>query len=362
MTGTAQDGGASALGNVIVAPETRALDELVAQLTPWLQARLPQANDLGIVDPSYPSGAGQSHETILFDAHWTENGAPVVQGCVVRIKPIRHQIFPDDLFIEQYRVMEALHRHGVRVAKPLWLEEDAALLGAPFFIMERVQGRVAVSIPPYREQGWVAEATPAQRRHLWEEGVRHLASIHTVPLTELQFLAGPEGARDGLKQEWDKYVRFVDWVSEDRPWPVLKAALERLRAQWPANQPAGLVWGDSRLGNLMYDANFDVVAIMDWEQPSLGGALHDLAWWLTMSEQMHGATAESPHLDGMGTRAETIALWEELTGISAQDIEWYEDFTRLKSSCLNVRMSALKGRPAPDEAWLAQRLKVTPPA
>ncbi len=107
---------------------------------------------------------------------------------------------------------------------------------------------------------------------------------------------------------------------------------------------------------------FDVLAIMDWEQPSLGGALHDLAWWLRMSEQMHGATATRPHLEGMGTREETIALWEELTGISAKDIEWYEDFTLLKTSCLNVRISALKGRPAPDEAWLAHRLKVAQPA
>src|SRR5262249_52556124 len=160
---------------------------------------------------------------------------------------------------------------------------------APFFLMERAHGRVPVSIPPYAEQGWVAEATPAQRRIMWEDGVRHLASIQSVPLSAVQFLAGPEGARDGLAQEWGNYVRFVDWVSADRPWPALKAGLERLKSLWPANQPQGLVWGDARLGNMMFGEDFRVVAIMDWEQPSLGGALQDLGWWLTLSESMHGA-------------------------------------------------------------------------
>jgi len=140
---------------------------------------------------------------------------------------------------------------------------------------------------------------------------------------------------------------------------VLAVALERLRERWPTHQPPGLVWGDARLGNLMFDDNFEVVAVMDWEQPSLGGALHDLAWWLVLAEMMHGAVAGRPHLEGMGTREQTIALWSELTGISAADIEWYEDFTRLKISCLGIRTAHLKGLPPPDEAWVARRLKVS---
>jgi aminoglycoside phosphotransferase (APT) family kinase protein len=113
------------------------------------------------------------------------------------------------------------------------------------------------------------------------------------------------------------------------------------------------------LGNMMFDAKFDVVAVMDWEQPSLGGALHDLAWWLVLSEQRHGAAAGRSHLEGMGTREETIALWREITGVSTAEIEWYEDFTALKLSCLGIRTAQLKNAPPPDEAWLARRLKLT---
>lgn len=346
--------------NVLVAPEVRDLAPLASQLTAWMGERMPRASDIRLENLTYPSGAGQSHETILFDASWTENGRRVEQGCVVRIMPTRQTVFPDTLFEQQYRVMQLMREGGkVRVAKTFWFEPDASILGAPFFVMEKLRGRVPVSVPPYRESGWVAEATPAQRAKMWENGVRQLAAIQSAPLEKFGFLAGPEHARSGLEQEWDKYVRFVDWVNEDRPWPVLHRALDQLRARWPKNQPAGVVWGDARIGNMMFDENFEVVAVMDWEQPSLGGALHDLAWWLTLAETMHGAGPDRPHLEGMGTREETIALWREVTGVPTDDIEWYEDFTRLKIACLGTRMAALRGWPAPSEAELAKRMRLS---
>jgi len=153
-------------------------------------------------------------------------------------------------------------------------------------------------------------------------------------------------------------VRFVAWISRDRRWPVLEAALKHLRERWPKNQPAGLVWGDARLGNIMFDDDFEVVAVMDWEQPSLGGALNDLAWWLFLSDAMHSTGSGRPHLEGMGTRAETIQLWRDVTGVSTDDLDWYEDFTALKISCLSVSTAAIKGAPMPDHARLARRLNL----
>jgi aminoglycoside phosphotransferase (APT) family kinase protein len=109
---------------------------------------------------------------------------------------------------------------------------------------------------------------------------------------------------------------------------------------------------------MMFDDDFEVVAVMDWEQPSLGGALHDLAWWLELSNIMHSTGSGRPHLEGMGTREETIALWQELTGISTANIEWYEAFTRVKTSCLGIRMAMLRGTPLPSETALARRLQL----
>jgi aminoglycoside phosphotransferase (APT) family kinase protein len=348
------------MSDIIVAPQVRELSALGRQLAAWMGSRMPNANDIQIGNLAYPRGAGLSHETILFDATWIQDGRAQKQGCVVRIKPTRNTVFPDNLFDQQYQVMRLLNADGrVRVARPMWVEEDPTILGAPFFVMEKKVGRVPVSMPPYAQQGWVAEARPEQRSKLWENGVRQLATIQSIPLLAFDFLKGAtKGAEEGLEQEWDKYVRFAAWVQQDRRWPMLDAALERLRRSWPANQPAGLVWGDARLGNMMFDDNFDVVAVMDWEQPSLGGALNDLAWCLVISNTMHGAQPGRPHLEGMGTREETIALWHEVTGLPTDDIEWYEDFTNLKLSCLSIRTAWLRGQAPPQESWLISRLKV----
>lgn len=347
------------MSDQIVAPNTRDLSTLGEQVVPWLASRLPGATNLSVTGLDYPRGAGRSHETILFDAHWSEGGKERSEGYVIRIKPDANQVYPDDLFEEQYRVMCVLRELDiVPVAEMIGFEEDPSLVGAPFFVMKKLVGRVAVTFPPYRETGWVAEATPAQRRRFWEGGVRNLALIQKTPLDQVQFLAGPEGARDGLAQEWDKYDRFVEWISTEKRWPVLDKARDALRARWPKNQPEGLVWGDARIGNMMFDENFDVLAVMDWEQASLGGALHDLAWWLQMSSFAHEKTADKPHLEGMGTREETIALWQEITGISVDDLDWYLDFTQFKTGCLSVSTSRLWGWPEPDHAVLAAQLGI----
>jgi aminoglycoside phosphotransferase (APT) family kinase protein len=96
---------------------------------------------------------------------------------------------------------------------------------------------------------------------------------------------------------------------------------------------------------MMIGADFQVAAVMDWEQPSIGGALHDLGWWLQCDHNQTLGQGITP-LEGMGTRNETIALWCDVSGKSAADIGWYEAFASLKMECLAVRMIALREMPA----------------
>lgn len=349
------------MAGTIVAPRVRDLAELAGQLSRWLAAKAGARGAPRIENLAYPSGAGMSHETILFDACWTDGGREIREGLVVRVKPVANMVFPDDLFDQQYRIMCWLFGRGhVPVAEPLWFEDDAGVLGAPFFVMRKVSGRVPVSQPPYAREGWIAEASPEQRRTLWRNGVITLARIAAIPTDDLAFLEGPPGARRGLEQEWAKYTGFVEWLSRDRRWPVLDAAVAALRERWPANRPEGLVWGGAEMVNLMFGEDFEVIAVMDWEQPSLGGPLNDLAWWLHQAEMKHGATSGHPPLEGMGTREETIALWGERTGIPTDDIEWYEDFMALKIACLGTSMARLRNMGTPDHSRLAARLHLPP--
>jgi aminoglycoside phosphotransferase (APT) family kinase protein len=238
-----------------------------------------------------------------------------------------------------------MHANGaVRVAKPLWFEADWTILGAPFFVMEKVEGRVTVSYPPYSKSGWLVETAPADRRHLWESAVSQLAEIQRVPVADAAFLALP-GGPDGFDQEVDRWRRFLHWVDPKGERSFLKETFDRLLTMGPANRPQGIVWGDSRIGNMMIGPDFQVAAVMDWEQPSLGGALHDLGWWLQCDYNQTFGQGITP-LEGMGTREETIALWSQVSGKSAVDIAWYEAFASLKMECLAVRMIALREMPA----------------
>jgi len=328
----------------IVAPNVRNLDHLGAILREWLVTRLVDASDIRITNLSYPLGAGMSHETILFDAAWREQGEERTQGMVVRIKPTGDTVYHDDLFDQQYQLIQLMHDHGaVRVARPLWFDPDPSILGAPFFVMEKVTGRVAVSYPPYSREGWLVETAPADRRKLWHDAVSQLAAIQLVPVTDAAFLTLP-GGPDGFDQESNRWMRFIDWVDPAGQRRLLRSTFDRLLAAGPTNRAEGIVWGDSRLGNMMIGYDYQVAAVMDWEQPSLGGALHDLGWWLQSDHNQTTGQGITP-LDGMGSRAETIALWSEVSGKSAADIEWYEAFACLKMECLAVRMIALRDMP-----------------
>jgi len=333
---------------VFVAPAMRDFGELAGRLEVWLQGRLPGATDLRLANFEYPRGTGQSHETILFDLAWRQDGADQHRGLVVRIKPTTFTVYRDDMFIEQYRVMKAMRESGrVRIAELFWLEDDPALLGAPFFVMEKLAGRVAVSIPSYMEVGWVTELTPPERERLWRNGVAQLAAIQTVPTADVAFLDRPADG-EPIVQEWNRWRRYLEWLEARGPATYQRATFHRLEATFPANPVAGIVWGDARLGNLMIGSDLDVVAVMDWEQPGLGGALDDLGWWI-FNERLK-MEARGSNLEGLGSRDEVIALWANQTGLPVDDIDWYEAFAGFRISCLFWNMLDMRGQPKPDLA------------
>lgn len=353
---------------VIVAPNVRAFGELADTLRDYLAGRMPHARNIALANFAYPRGAGQSHETILFDAEWREGDETRAQGMVVRIKPSSHTVFLDDMFTEQYELMRVMHERGaVAVAKPLWIEQDPDLLGAPFFIMEKRSGQVAVSIPPYSAQGWLFDASSAMQRRIWTNAVEQLAAIQRVPVSAAPFLA-PAAGMTGFEQEINRWRRYLEWIGERHDLPFHRAALAQLMERLPGNRAEGIVWGDARLGNMMIGAAGEVVAVMDWEQPSLGGALHDLGWWLVNDWSM--TTGKGlPRLPGSSSRDDMVAHWEDVSAKSAADVEWYEDFACFKMACLSTRMVELKGV-SPGNGYgnnamsrqLAQRLGMAEPA
>lgn len=320
----------------------RDLDALAVTLSRWLADRL-DVPSVEVGDFSYPQGAGVSNETILFAARWSTPAGETTRELVLRVRPRpEYQIFLNTEFHTQYSLLKTLHAaEAVRVPRVLWFEEDHTLLDQPFFVMERMRGRVPVSMPVYNAEGFLVDATPAQRRTLWVSAVEELARIHRVPVETVRFLDWPELGATGIEQQLTYWSRFARWTLGDAVPDAVAGLLEALVDTAPVNVEPGLAWGDSRIGNMMFDDDFRLVGVMDWEQASLAGPIADLGWWLFF-DYMHSDGVGLARLDGLGDRQETIALWQELTGLSADGVHWHEAFAGCKATLLALRTARLR--------------------
>ncbi|WP_245568170.1 phosphotransferase family protein [Nocardia jiangxiensis] len=311
----------------------RDLDAAVTALQPWLADRMGVASVV-LDRPTYPRGAGFSNETMLVTAHVAGH----IEELVVRIAPApENQVFYEPKFHLQHDILVALDKASeVLVPRALWFETDTSVLGQPFYVMRRMHGKVPVSMPAYNSSGWLAEATPAQRRTAWESAMAQLAAIHRIPLSTVSFIDRPEHGPAGDTQHLGYWRSYTQWaLGEDIPDVVL-ALFDWLDEHRPAASRPGLSWGDARIGNIMFDNDFRVVGVMDWEQSSLAGQVADLAWWLLFDDSLSIGQGV-PRLDGLGTRTETIDLWQESTGLSTENLHWHEVFAGLKAGLFSLR-------------------------
>lgn len=327
-------------------PEQRDPATTCARLSAWLSGRLPGAHDVTVENLSTPSISGFSSETLMFEAVWTDDAskAPRREALVARVGPTTYNLFPDPRFEEQCRVLQILDRDtDIPVPRVRWYEPDPTPLGAPFLVMDHVQGRVPGDQPPYHVEGWVAEqATPEDRARMWWRSLDVLSRIHRLDVDALGlgFVDRPELGRSGIDQQLGYYERFLDWTGVDLP--LARETLAWLRANQPAEaDPPRLLWGDSRIGNVIYrDGDLEPVAVLDWEMVTLGQPEMDLAWFLYL-DRHHSEGVGSRRLPGFPTPEETVAAYERLLGRPMRDLAYYEVFAGLRFTVIMARIGRL---------------------
>jgi aminoglycoside phosphotransferase (APT) family kinase protein len=325
-------------------PEQRDLEAARSVIRDWLSGRLPDARDLTVSPLTGPAFTGFSNETLIFDATWTESGEACSAGYVIRVKPTAHTIFLESDFDSQHRVIKALARTDVPVPPVHWYEDDESVLGAPFFVMGKVEGRVPADNPPYTQQGWLKdEATPAERERVALTGLDAMTRIHRADWRALglDILDKPHYGATGIDQQIAYYEKSFEWAAEGRPQPVAEAALEWVRANRPTGgQHLALAWGDARINNQMFDGGGNCIAVLDWEMVTLADPMMDLAWWLFLDRHFHEGLP-APRLEGFPTRAQMLARYEELTGWEPHDLEFYEVFAGLRFAVVMMRVTAM---------------------
>lgn len=308
-------------------------------LAGWLGTKIPGAQDVRVTDVQVPSAGGLSNETVLFEASWCHDGVEHTQGMVARVQPDGPGVFPVYDLRKEATVIRALADHTpVPAPKVFFYEEDPSVFGSPFLVMERVDGRIPSDDPPFSAAGWVLDLEPDERATLWDNGIAVLAQIHGVDWRALglDFLDTPDHG-SGLDAQIAQWERVFEWAAEGEPNPTISAALAWLRQNQPADEGEKVLnWGDARVGNIIFGDDLGAAAVLDWEMVALAGRELELGWWLFLMRH-HTEGIGLPLPDGIPDAAQTIVRYEELTGTTLKDIDYYEVFAGTRLAIIMVR-------------------------
>jgi aminoglycoside phosphotransferase (APT) family kinase protein len=209
--------------------------------------------------------AGFSNETFYVsrgDQRWVLRRPP--RGPLL---PTAHDV------VREYRYLSALSGRA-RVPRPVAVCEDTAVIGAPFYLMERAEGVVI------RQQMPAAYDTPAGRAKVAEEIVDALVEMHAVDWQA----AGLTGKGDQyLPRQVERWSKQWDLTRpRTRELPGLDSATDWLKSRIPEAGGVSVVHGDYKLDNVMYDNDEPrLIAIFDWEMATIGDPLADLGWLLS---------------------------------------------------------------------------------
>jgi len=246
---------------------------------------------------------------------------------VLRRPPLGHVLPTAHDMAREHRVLTALRDTGLPVPKTRALCEDAAVTGAPFYVMDFAPGVVVEEELP---AGYAT--TPAERQAMGVALMRTLAALHAVDWRQvgLADFGRPEGYLARQVRRWaEQWER-----SKASEVPLVSELSRRLSAALPETPAATIVHGDWRLGNvaLAPEDPGRVVAIFDWEMATLGDPLADVGYTLVYwgepgdapGSRGPGAYAAVTAQPGFMSRAELVAEYERASGRDVSSIEFYE--------------------------------------
>jgi len=240
---------------------------------------------------------------------------------------------------------------------------DSAVIGAPFYVMRWVEGRILDRVEALPQiLPW-----PAMRQRAAFSLVDSLAALHRLDVDAIGL--GQLGAREDYLARQLSRLRRVWEATKTRELPLIESLHERLQANRPVQRYTGLVHADYRLGNVILAADGRIAAVLDWELCALGDVLTDLAFllinWDEPADPWENVWMEVPPTRGGGfpSREEMLARYAALTGFDVRgSIDYYRAFCYWRIAVIAEGIkrryeSGAMSTQAPDLALLDRRVK-----
>jgi aminoglycoside phosphotransferase (APT) family kinase protein len=224
----------------------------------------------------------------------------------------------------EHRVITALGGTDVPVPATFGLCEDATVIGAPFYVMERIDGT------PYGRAGQLEELGAERTRTITERMIDTLVALHAVDPESVGL--GDFGRPDGyLERQVRRWKKQLD-ASRSRELPGMDELIARLEADIPQGGDATIVHGDFRLDNILVDDTDQVAAVLDWEMSTLGDPLADLALLLSYQQlaetvkpsgTMKAMVTDAPLAPGYPSADAVLARYHEKSGRDVGDLGFH---------------------------------------
>ncbi len=268
---------------------------------------------------------GASREIWSFDATLKKGAEQSKRGLVLRRDPGAHKI--DTNRRAEFLVLRAAFREGVPVPEVLWVSDDPEVLGAAFFIMERVEGEtLARRLLRDAEYGQARAAMPAQLAEI-------LARIHRIDPRkhQLDFLTAPvENAALSEVRRYEQNFRALAL----EPHPAFELAFRWLLGRIPKTPRRTLVHGDYRIGNVIFGPS-GVRSILDWELAHLGDPMEDVGWMCVRAWRFGN---DRMPVGGLGTREDFFAAYEKASGmpVDPEAARFWEVFGNLRWGIITI--------------------------
>jgi aminoglycoside phosphotransferase (APT) family kinase protein len=244
---------------------------------------------------------------------------------VVRRPPLGHVLATAHDMKREHRVISALHPTAVPVPNPVLLCEDDSVLGAPFYVMEFVEGT------PFRTADQLAPLGPQRTRDAVLGLVDTLVELHAVDPAEvgLADFGRPEGFLDRQLRRWGKQLD----ASRNRELAGIDELHAALGRELPTSPAPTVVHGDYRLDNVLIGPDDRIRAILDWEMSTLGDPLTDLGllvMYSTPLELPDSPISTTASAAGHPAAAELVERYAARSGRDVSAVSWYTAFAWFK--------------------------------